>query len=312
MIQGRLKLGIKAVIRVIMLLFIFLGCAEKQTNFFATIELKEGLPEVLKPLEKDLPFKDISYAALDTGSDTLQIFFGTLSQGTRKGHWIGLESKGQPAHFSSVNLEKVDTLDYLSKDIEIEFNEDSNLVALRVIEVDSVNFKYAWLDNSELSGNIAIKSLEKPLRINSKFPGMILESIGGEHFTSRDFKDQFVVINWWATWCAPCIKEIPGLNEMVDKYSQMENVRFIAITDDPKNRITSFLKTRDFNYEITFGNSEVRNLFGNSYPVNIIINPTGIITYHHSGASPQTPAEIESSLSQQLERYNSREVAETK
>ncbi len=309
MIQLREKSGLIPIL--ILLIFIFSGCANNETNLYTPIELKEGLPQVLKSLEKDLPFKNFNYASLDTGTDTLQVFFGTFMQGTAEGHWFGIESNGQPAHFSTVSLEELDTLGFPSKDIEIEFNNERNRLALRVIQLDSLKFKYSWMDNLELSENIALKSIEKPLRLNSQFPEMNFETLNGDNFSSSEFKNQFVVINWWATWCAPCIKEIPGLNEIVDKYSNNKNVRFIAITDDPKKRITSFLKSKDFNYEMTFADSETRNLFGNSYPVNIIIDPSGKITYLKKGAGSHTPTEIELALKQQLEMFTSQKIVMT-
>lgn len=302
----RERLQLKGVL--VVLIFLCFGCVEKETNFYKTTDLKDGLPNAFKTLEKNLPFQNFSYASLDTGTDTLQVFFGTFMQGNNKGYWLGIESNGQPAHFSTVGLEEVDSLDYPSKDIEIEFNNEKNKLALRVIQLDSLKFKYSWMDNLELSKKIVLKFIENPIQLNSKFPEINLESLSGEYLSSSDFRNQFVVINWWATWCAPCIKEIPDLNEIVNRYSNKENVRFIAITDDPKNKITSFLKNKDFNYEMTFVDSETRHLFGNSYPVNIIIDPTGKITYYKKGAGSHTPAEIELSLQQQLETYKSQKI----
>lgn len=312
MIQKKEILKLKSALYLIILLFLIFAFNEKEKDPYTEVQFKEGLPESLKSIEKDVPFRDFRYASLDTGTDTLRVFLGTFMQGNNKGLWFGIESNGTPAHFSTLSLEEVDTLDYRTKDIEIDFNQERNRVALRVIEMDSDTYKYAWLDNLNFSKEIAVKSIEKPLRKNSQFPQMNLETLGGDNFSSNDFKDQFVVINWWATWCAPCRKEIPALNDMVEKYSDKENIRFIAITDDPKNRITSFLKNRDFKYEMTFANSEVRNIFGNSYPVNIIIDPAGKITFLKKGAGPFTPMEIEESLRQQLEMYNSGEIGKTK
>ena len=68
------------------------------------------------------------------------------------------------------------------------------------------------------------------------------------------------------------------------------------------------MKSKDFNYEMTFADLEIRNLFGNSYPVNIIIDPTGTITYLKKGAGSHTPTEIEFTLRQQLETYKSQEI----
>lgn len=149
-----------------------------------------------------------------------------------------------------------------------------------------------------------VKHIEKPLCLDSQFPEINLEALSGKQIPSNYFENRFVVINWCATWCAPCIEEIPGLNELVDKYSNHELVQFIAITDDPKRRVRDFLQDKAFKYEMTFANLEVQTLFGNSYPVNIIIDPMGTITYFNQGAGGHTPDEIGFSLSQQLKAYN--------
>ncbi|KEO75644.1 hypothetical protein EL17_23770 [Anditalea andensis] len=279
------------------------SCNKNEIDPHKQIVFNEGLPESLESLEKHLPFKNFSYAILDTGTDSLKVFFGKLMQGSKNGYWIGIDLQGMPAKFSTVDLNEIDSLGYRTKDIDIEFNEDMNKISVRIIEVDSLNLSYAWLDGSELINNISINTIENPLRKNALFPEMNLESLYGETIHSSQFKNKFVIINWWATWCSPCIKEIPGLNGIVERYKLNENIRFIALTDDPRSRIERFSGAKVFNYEMAFANEEVRNIFGNSYPINIIINPSGIITYISKGAGNNTPNEIEASLQQQLEDY---------
>ncbi|WP_037321231.1 TlpA disulfide reductase family protein [Salegentibacter sp. Hel_I_6] len=310
MIQTRLEFKLKAIPLVLVMLLSICSCETKETDPYKELVFTKGLPETLAPFEKDLPFQNFSYSNLETGSDTLQAMLGTFNQGSTVGYWMAIVTNGIPANFSTVTLEEIDTLNYRTKDIDMEFNGGRNRISVRVVEMDSSSrkIKYAWLVDSKLSKKAIVNNIEKPLQINSQFPEMSLESISGQEISSNQFKNQFIVINWWATWCAPCIKEIPGLNEIVDKYRNNENVRFIAITDDQKSRITDFLKKKDFQYEMTFANSEVRNLFGNSYPTNIIIDPTGKIIYMQTGAGSHTPSEIESSLKLQLEKFNRQEL----
>lgn len=286
----------------------FFSCNKNEKDKYNQEKLSEGLPEVLKSIEKDLPFSNYTYAELKSGTDSIQVFFGSFMQGSERGFWVGLASNNIPGHFNTLSLEEVDSLDYRTKDIDINFNEDRNRVSLRIIEIDSLTIRFSWLDGNELSENLVLKEIEKPLRKEIKFPVLNMESMNGEEFSTNQFKDKFIVINWWATWCKPCREEIPGLNEMAEKYNDNGNVRFIAITDDPKSRITDFLKTHGFIYEMAFADQEVRSFFGNSYPVNLIIDPGGKITYLSKGAHSNTPREIENSLKLQMEAYNSNKI----
>ena len=159
------------------------------------VRLKEGLPQVLKPIEKDLPFNSFSHTSLKTGIDSLNVFFGTFMQGSKRGNWIAIGSQGVPAHFSTVSLEEVDTMDHRVKDIHLEYNQNRNSASVRVIEIDSVTFKYSWMDGSELSKKLVLKTVQQPMRKGLKFPEIELIALNGERISSNQFKDQFVVIN---------------------------------------------------------------------------------------------------------------------
>jgi thiol-disulfide isomerase/thioredoxin len=69
----------------------------------------------------------------------------------------------------------------------------------------------------------------------------IREEIKRDEFLSDEADAQTLVINLWATWCGPCQKEIPLLNELVDKYED-ENTLFISITDETEKKVSEWLE----------------------------------------------------------------------
>jgi len=115
--------------------------------------------------------------------------------------------------------------------------------------------------------------------VSSKDDGQKLSTIKirdiDENVLSGDqWKNQITVINWWATWCKPCVAEIPGLNGLVEKYSS-HGVQFIAITPEPKKIVSKFLAKREFRYEHYFADSTNSEIMGDSYPRNLIIDKSG-------------------------------------
>ncbi|MGB5794116.1 TlpA family protein disulfide reductase [Poseidonibacter sp.] len=73
----------------------------------------------------------------------------------------------------------------------------------------------------------------------------------------KDYKDKKVVlVNVFATWCPPCIKEIPTLIELQNKYSddfEIISVLFESEEDKPKKEVLEFIKKYNINYKITIG-----------------------------------------------------------
>ncbi len=80
-------------------------------------------------------------------------------------------------------------------------------------------------------------------------PEFSATTLSGKKIESKDLKGKITVIKIWATWCGPCLAEIPSSNELVEHYRNDTNVVFLAITDDSKEKITNFLSQRPFNFQ---------------------------------------------------------------
>ena len=117
------------------------------------------------------------------------------------------------------------------------------------------------------------------------------------------------VINIWATWCGPCIKEIPEMNELVHEYKD-NNIRFLAFSNEPMSTYKSFLKKRpgfQFDYELSFGDARSISLLkaldkqrgGTAIPLHILINKDGEVEEVFIGASPANIQKIKTFLDKQ-------------
>jgi len=83
-----------------------------------------------------------------------------------------------------------------------------------------------------------------PVAIGQKAPGFSIDLLYEKKLLNLDSisKNKIVVIEFWATWCVPCIKAFPHLNELQKKF-KTENVIFLSVTyESNKNKIDSFLK----------------------------------------------------------------------
>ncbi|MEO0235890.1 MAG: redoxin domain-containing protein [candidate division WOR-3 bacterium] len=131
-----------------------------------------------------------------------------------------------------------------------------------------------------------IESKYKEVRI--KAPEVTLITLDGKQVKLSDYKGKVVVLNFWATWCGPCRREIPDLNKLVDEYIENKDIVFVAITNDKRERVLNFLGTNEFKYMITFdpGNAyEKYNVM--AVPTHVIIGKDGYIHARIVGSLPQ-------------------------
>ena len=151
--------------------------------------------------------------------------------------------------------------------------------------------------NESASFDAALKG--KPL------PDFVFKDILGNTYTPEDIKGKVVVINLWFTSCAPCIKEIPELNELVKEYENNDAVLFLALALDEKGpRLDTFLETHVFNYSIVPSAQDyvVKKLQASSFPTHIVLDKNSNVVFTLAGYTPQVGELIKSSISSFLEK----------
>lgn len=131
--------------------------------------------------------------------------------------------------------------------------------------------------------NITTDSLRKLVKFDTLgyFKAITLK---GDTIKKEDLKGKVAVINFWATWCGPCVSEIPVLNELVERFKGDTNIVFIAISDENPKVVKRFLKKHEFKYTVCAGGKDMfrkYNVFG--IPVHMIVSPKGIILLRRTG-----------------------------
>ena len=195
---------------------------------------------------------------------------------------------------------------------EAEEKFKSGIYRLEAFVNDNDVFKLAYLtkmtqqemqemmetyQNESASFDAALKG--KPL------PDFVFKDILGNTYTPEDIKGKVVVINLWFTSCAPCVKEIPELNELVKEYENNDAVLFLALALDEKGpRLDTFLKTHVFNYNIIPGAQDyvVKKLQASSFPTHIVLDKNSNVVFTLAGYTPQVGELIKSSISSFLEK----------
>lgn len=133
-----------------------------------------------------------------------------------------------------------------------------------------------------------------------------LKNLDNRTTTYKDIKgDTYTVIDFWATWCKPCIKSIPKLVEMSQEF-ESEGVNFVGISiDSPRNqaKVKPFVRSLGVDYPVLLdSNSEVMARLGvQAVPTLLIINQDDEIVYFHEGYKPGEEVEIREKILSLLE-----------
>ena len=111
-------------------------------------------------------------------------------------------------------------------------------------------------------------------------PALEFKDIQGRHVRLGDFRGKVVLINFWATWCPPCRKEIPDLIRLQRQYRN-RGLRVIGVTYPPQKlgEVRRFVRRAKVNYPIGLGSEKMKLLFTESenLPMTIVIGRDGTI-----------------------------------
>ncbi len=110
----------------------------------------------------------------------------------------------------------------------------------------------------------------------------------GELLALADFRGRPLVVNFWATWCPPCVEEMPELSSFFDKYKS-KGVQLLGIAVDSPSNVREFLEERAFSYPLVVAGangSELASRLGSridAFPYTVLIAPNGQVVEQKMG-----------------------------
>jgi cytochrome c biogenesis protein CcmG, thiol:disulfide interchange protein DsbE len=144
-----------------------------------------------------------------------------------------------------------------------------------------------------------------PVRAEREAPSFVLPDLSGEMVRLEDLLENGpVVLDFWATWCGPCVRELPKIQELHEEFSD-SGVTFVGICDDgPKtlSRVKPFVRGRKLTFLILLDtdNEVMRRYKIANLPYTCIIGQDGTIAYGHFGYKPGDEEELRAKLVEHL------------
>jgi cytochrome oxidase Cu insertion factor (SCO1/SenC/PrrC family) len=113
-----------------------------------------------------------------------------------------------------------------------------NLVILCILII--LASLYTFWSDFQSTPKAPIKT-QQEIKISAPAPSFTFEDLNGKKYDLEDYKGKVIVLNFWATWCAPCVVEFPAMLKLAN--IQKDNSVFIFLSiDDNKEEIARFLK----------------------------------------------------------------------
>lgn len=181
----------------------------------------------------------------------------------------------------------------LTKKLVMDKQEDT--ASQRLMQEDYVNWKKSnegWdTEYKEVTDywKIKILAILKKERINKKAPVFEkLVNLKGEPVPASAMAGKIVVIDFWATWCVPCMKEMPYLQAAYDKYKDNPKVMFMVVNSGSDNTLADaqgWKGNKTYSFPVYYTNEKkLGERFGfNVIPATFVISPNGNIQFKNIG-----------------------------
>ena len=191
-------------------------------------------------------------------------------------------------HYTYIDLtSNFNALNEHSKDISkldfIQNLQTGNFIPIKMNSTKSTTYYKLFPikdgSNKEISKsirNIANRNYKNYRLLDKQYPEYSYTDLDGNNYTKTSLLGNYLVIKFWFINCIPCVKEMPEINFLKNKYKN-EDVIFLSLAFDEPNELKEFLKDKDYDLPtISVSKSYVFDTIGiNMFPTHIIIDKKG-------------------------------------
>ena len=184
-----------------------------------------------------------------------------------------LSKNGKINDQQNYDILKNSTLEKIQKNMKsMQIVEDLNELYIRN---DSIVYSFVWHFTDNPKKKIEEIKRKKSI-IGKEYPIQNEITLDGKQISLNDLKGKPTLVNLWFTSCAPCIEEMPVLNELKSKYGEKFN--FLSITFDSESKVKKFLEKHTFEFAHIVNSKKLTKKLGfEGYPVNLFLDKNGIV-----------------------------------
>ncbi len=124
------------------------------------------------------------------------------------------------------------------------------------------------------------------VQLTAKDYEMVFHDLKGNSKDLSQLKDKVIFINFWATWCPPCVAEMPSIQKLYNHYKDNKSIEFFVVSNEKMIKVRSFAQKKGYKLPFYTNRFQVPKVFSsNSIPVTFVVSKSGKIIMKEIGAA---------------------------
>lgn len=118
-------------------------------------------------------------------------------------------------------------------------------------------------------------------------PSFLLEDLDGNRVSLADQRGKIVLVDFWATWCGPCLQELPHIQRLHEEYGGRGLVVLAISTDSQTEKVFPFVEKEGYTFPVLYADSQVQGAYGvRGIPAVYLIDRQGVMRFQKVGFGP--------------------------
>lgn len=139
--------------------------------------------------------------------------------------------------------------------------------------------------------------------VGQKLKSFALQTVDGKPVSHKSWKGRVLLVNFWGTWCKPCLKELPEFEQLYRRYKK-HGLTLVAIaTDEDPAPVKEYIDARKISAKVVIGAEDYAGQYGSpKFPFSFVVDTKGVIRASFRGYRPECIGKVEAELRRELEK----------